>query len=324
MIAYIFRRILIGFFTLFLVTMIVYGMIRNMPGNPVAQMEAQDPSRVLSEEDKQRLMEIYGLDKPWYEAYWSWLGKICTGDLGVSIKLHENVSSVIAVRIGPTLLLSITSLCLMYILAIPIGFYSVVRSGKRDERIASFVLYMFYSIPSFVMGVGLLVVFYQWLEWLPPGIMSDDYDSFSYFGKLFDVGKHMILPVFCYTYGGLASFSRFIKANMEEVIRQDYIRTARAKGLSNYRVIVHHAFRNTLIPFVTMVGLALPGLLSGAIILEQIFEWPGMGSLFFECISNRDYPVIMGMILIFSIMTLLGQLLADILYTLVDPRVTYK
>ena len=134
----------------------------------------------------------------------------------------------------------------------------------------------------------------------------------------------MVLPTICYTYGGLASLSRFIKANMEEVIRQDYIRTARAKGVSNYRVIVHHAFRNTLIPFVTMIGLTLPGLLSGSIILEQIFDWPGMGQLFYRCISDRDYPVIMGMMLMFSILTLLGQLLADILYAFVDPRVTYK
>jgi peptide/nickel transport system permease protein len=134
----------------------------------------------------------------------------------------------------------------------------------------------------------------------------------------------LVLPVFCATYGGLAYYSRFVKSNMEEVIRQDYIRTARAKGVSERNIIVHHAFRNTLIPFATMIGLTLPGLLSGFVILESVFSWPGMGLLFLESIGTRDYPVIMGLTLMFSILTLLGQLLADILYAVVDPRVTYS
>jgi peptide/nickel transport system permease protein len=137
------------------------------------------------------------------------------------------------------------------------------------------------------------------------------------------LAKHLILPLVCYTYGGLAYFSRFVKANMEEAIRQDYIRTARAKGAGPVRVLVVHAFRNTLIPFVTLLGLTLPSILSGSIILEQIFSWPGMGMLFFEALNVRDYPVIMGLTLMFSVLTLLGQFLADVLYALVDPRVTY-
>ncbi len=324
MFAYLLRRILIGCFTLFLITLIVYGLVRNMPGTPITQIMASDPSRQISPADMEMLNKIYGLDKPWYEAYWIWLGNVLQGDLGDSFKEHENVAFVIGRRIGPTLLLSITSLLLTYSLAIPMGLFSVVRRGKTDERILSTILYMLYSIPSFVVGIGLLIVFYQNLGWFPPGLQSDNYSELSFCGKTLDLAKHMVLPTICYTYGGLASLSRFIKANMEEVIRQDYIRTARAKGVSNYRVIVHHAFRNTLIPFVTMIGLTLPGLLSGSIILEQIFDWPGMGQLFYRCISDRDYPVIMGMMLMFSILTLLGQLLADILYAFVDPRVTYK
>ena len=324
MFAYLLRRILIGCFTLFLITLIVYGLVRNMPGTPITQIMASDPSRQISPADMEMLNKIYGLDKPWYEAYWIWLGNVLQGDLGDSFKEHENVAFVIGRRIGPTLLLSITSLLLTYSLAIPMGLFSVVRRGKTDERILSTILYMLYSIPSFVVGIGLLIVFYQNLGWFPPGLQSDNYAELSFCGKTLDLAKHMVLPTICYTYGGLASLSRFIKANMEEVIRQDYIRTARAKGVSNYRVIVHHAFRNTLIPFVTMIGLTLPGLLSGSIILEQIFDWPGMGQLFYRCISDRDYPVIMGMMLMFSILTLLGQLLADILYAFVDPRVTYK
>jgi peptide/nickel transport system permease protein len=142
-------------------------------------------------------------------------------------------------------------------------------------------------------------------------------------GKAWDIFLHAVLPVTCFTYGSLAYYSRFIKANMEEAVRQDYIRTARAKGVSPRGIIWKHAFRNTLIPLVTLIGLTLPSLLSGAIILERIFAWPGMGTLFFESIHERDYPVIMGLTLMFSVLTLLGQLLADVLYAVVDPRVTY-
>ncbi|MCH7727260.1 MAG: ABC transporter permease, partial [Planctomycetes bacterium] len=155
------------------------------------------------------------------------------------------------------------------------------------------------------------------------GLKSDDFDDMTTLQQAWDLMKHMLLPVICFTYGSLAYFSRFVKANMEEVIRQDYIRTARAKGVGPFRVIVHHAFRNTMVPFVTLVGLTLPALLSGAVILEQIFNWPGMGQLFFESILRRDYETIMGLTLMFSIMTLAGQLLADILYAVVDPRITY-
>jgi peptide/nickel transport system permease protein len=156
------------------------------------------------------------------------------------------------------------------------------------------------------------------------GMTSDNFNQMSFGQKVFDLAYHCILPITCYTYASLAYYSRFIRANMQEVIRQDYIRTARAKGVGPWTVLVKHAFRNTLIPLVTMIGLTLPALLSGAIILEQIFSWPGMGSLFFEAIRERDYPTLMGLVLLFSVLTLLGQLLADVLYAWVDPRVSYS
>lgn len=270
------------------------------------------------------LKKVYGLDKPFPVAYASWVGNMfLKGDLGTSFKERKSVSLVIGQRIGPTLLLSVTSLTLTYLLAIPMGLFSVVRRGKPDERILSTILYMLYSVPSFVTAILLLIVFYQYLGLLPPGLSSDNYNDLTFSGKILDTLKHMILPVVCYTYGGLASLSRFVKANMEEVIRQDYIRTARAKGVPRWNILINHAFRNTLIPFVTMIGMTLPGLLGGSIILEQVFNWPGMGQLFFSSISDRDYPVIMGMILMFSILTLIGQLIADILYAVVDPRIKY-
>jgi peptide/nickel transport system permease protein len=153
---------------------------------------------------------------------------------------------------------------------------------------------------------------------------GDNFDDLSLTGKAWDLFTHSLMPVACLTYGSLAYYSRFIHANMQEVIRQDYIRTARAKGVGRVRVIVHHAFRNTLIPLATMIGLTLPSLLSGAVIIEQIFSWPGMGSLFFDSIRTRDYNVMMGLTAMFALLTLAGQLLADVLYALVDPRVTYS
>jgi len=327
---YLIRRSLLGFLTLLLITFVVFGLIRAMPGDPLTvQLAEVDPSRQIRPEDYERMKKAYGLDKPWYAAYAQWAGNLVQGDLGRSISRKQPVLGLIGERVGPTMLLSVTSLGLAYLLSVPMGLYSTVRSGRTDERTLSTLLYMLYSLPSFVAALLLLVLFAVKLEgtaWELPlfGMVSDNYRELSFFGKVGDVLRHMILPVTCYTYAGLAYMSRFVKANMEEVIRQDYIRTARAKGVHPFNVVVHHAFRNTLIPFVTLLGLTLPALLSGSVILEQIFTWPGMGRLFFEAITERDYPTIMGLTLMFSFLVLLGQLLADVLYAVVDPRVTYS
>ena len=172
----------------------------------------------------------------------------------------------------------------------------------------STILYMLYSLPAFVAALYLQLLFYSKLGWLPLfGMTSDQYATLSAGGKMWDIFRHALLPIVCFTYGSLAYYSRFIRANMQEVIRQDYIRTAKAKGVPPDRVLWHHAFRNTLIPLVTLIGLTLPQLLSGAVILEQIFAWPGIGQLFFESISQRDYDTLMGLTLMFSVMTLLGS-----------------
>ena len=330
MVSYLIRRLLLGAVTLVLVTFAVYALIRNMPGTPLTiNMAEVDPSRRISKEEEQRLLRTYGLDKPWYIGYFVWLNKVRQGDLGYSMFEKEPVARSIAKRIGPTLLLSGTSLFLAYVLSVPMGLYFSHRSGKADERTLSFGMYMLYSLPSFVAALMLLTLFYQQLRdtaWELPlqGMISTDYAEKSTLGKMVDVLRHLILPLACLTYGGLAYDSRFIKANMEEALRQDYIRTARAKGASSWRTVVVHAFRNTLIPFVTLLGLALPSLLSGAVILEGIFGWPGMGQLFFQSIGRRDYDEIMGLTLMFTTLTLIGQLMSDILYAFVDPRVTYK
>ncbi len=330
MFQYLIRRVLIGLVTLVLITFVVYGLIRNMPGTPLTYALGEtDPSRRIRPEDLERMKRAYGLDKHWTEAYFHWMSRVVQLDLGRSLSRRQPVAKLIGERIGPTLLLSGTSLFLAYLLSVPMGLFATVRSGKPDERALSTFLYMLYSLPTFVAALLLLIFFAVRMAgtpWELPlfGMVSDNYRELSFFGKVGDVLRHMILPVTCFTYGSLAYFSRFVKANMLEVIRQDYIRTARAKGVHPFHVIVRHAFRNTLIPFVTLIGLTMPALLSGSVILEQIFTWPGMGRLFFEAITERDYPTIMGLTLMFSLLTLLGQLVADVLYAVVDPRVTYS
>ncbi len=326
MTSYIIRRFLIGALTLVLITFFVYGLIRSMPGTPLTTALAElDPSKSVSQVEFERMKRIYGLDKPWYQAYFIWIGNLAKGDLGRSIARKQPVMRLIGERVGATLLLTIPSLIIAYTLSIPLGLWATAKSGTFQERTVSTLLYMLYALPVFVAALYLQLVLAVRLEWLPlMGLNSPDYERMSVFGKAWDIFKHALMPMICFTYGSLAYETRFIKSNMEEVIRQDYIRTARAKGVGPVRVIVHHAFRNTLIPMVTLIGLTLPALLSGAVILERIFSWPGMGSLFFESPRERDYPTIMGLTLMFSVLTLLGQLLADLLYAFVDPRVTYS
>ena len=327
MLQFLIRRFLIGLVTLVLITFVVYALVRRMPGTPLTlELSERNPAHEISPAELKQLEKQYGLDKPVPLAYLIWIGNVARFDLGRSIPNNNRpVSELISEKIGPTLLLSSTSLVLAYLLSIPLGLGATVRSGKFDERAGSTLLYMLYSLPSFVAALYLQLLLAVKFDLLPIyGMVGDEYESLSPAGKAWDILQHMVLPVTCFTYGSLAYYTRFVKSNMEEVIRQDYIRTARAKGVSSFRVIIHHAFRNTLIPMVTMIGLTLPALLSGAIILERIFVWPGIGTLFFDSIHKRDYQTIMGLTLMFSVLTLAGQLLADILYAFVDPRVTYS
>lgn len=326
MLTYVFRRLVVGLFTLMLITFVIFGLVRSMPGTPLTVAFAEsDPSKMMSEADLKRLEKTYGLDKPWYQAYFVWLGNLAKMDLGVSISRKRPVLTLIKERVGPTLMLSVSSLILTYLFSIPMGLWSTAKSGSTLERTSSTLLYMLYSLPAFVAALFLQILLAVKLDLLPlRGMTSNGYEAMTALGKTFDIMKHALLPVICFTYGSLAYYTRFIKSNMEEVIRQDYIRTAYAKGVSPSTVMFKHAFRNTLIPFVTLLGLTLPSLLSGAVILERIFSWPGMGNLFFESLGERDYPTIMALTLMFSCLTLLGQLLADILYAVVDPRISYS
>jgi peptide/nickel transport system permease protein len=328
MATYLLRRLLLGLLTLAVITCVVYALIRNMPGSPLTAQLGEDPSRKINPQDFARMQHAYGLDRPWHEGYLRWAGNLLQGDLGRSITRKQPVTTLIAERIGPTFLLSGTALVLIWTAAVPLGLYAAARSNRADERATSLLLYMLYSFPTFVAALFLQIVFAVWLRgtaWeLPLFGMTDLPPDAPWPARVADVARHAVLPVICQAYVSLAYDSRFIKANLEEVLRQDYVRTARAKGAGPVRVLFHHAFRNTLIPLVTLLGLSLPALIGGSVIIEQIFTWPGMGRLFFESIRERDYPTIMGLTLVFSGLTLLGQLLADVLYGAVDPRVTVE
>lgn len=331
MTSFLIRRFFGGIITLLCITMIVYILIRNMPGDPVLQKIMGSTEGAKIQKDKtarqiEAMRKNMGLDVNPIIGYKRWLVKVLHLDMGESLEDNRRVTDRISERILPTLYLSIPSLILIYLLSIPMGLYSTAKNRSRSERILSAVLYVLYSIPSFVMALFLMS--YLVLPYFPgfpiTGMQSDDYDTLGFWGKKWDLFQHILLPVFCYTYAGLAYYTRFIRSNMMEIIRQDYIRTARAKGLPEEVVLIRHGFRNSLIPLVTLLGMSLPSLISGSIILENIFSWPGMGKEFLESINKRDYPMIMGITLMFSVLIMIGNLLADILYAVVDPRVTYQ
>jgi len=326
MLNYLLRRLAIGGITLLLITFLIYGLIRSMPGDPtVAEVNIMDPAQKADLDSQRKLREYYHLDDPIPVGYLAWLVNVCQGDLGHSRPQKMDVVDAISERVGPTLFLSITSMVIAYCVAMPFGLYASARSGRLDERFVSVLLYMLYSFPAFVAALLLQYLFYSRLKLLPLDQMtSPNFERLDTWGQFVDLFKHALLPIACYTYGGLAYYSRFIRANMAEVMQQDYIRTARAKGVAPRQVLVKHGFRNTLIPMATLLGLTLPGLLSGSVVLEQIFSWRGMGLLFLDSIYARDYPLIMGLTLLFSVLTLAGTLLSDILYALVDPRVAYS
>ncbi len=323
---YLIRRLMLGVVTLFLITFLVYGLVRSIPGDPALLRTAQtsDLSKKFDEKAYQQYRKQFRLDRHWTIAYFLWLGDALQGNLQQSFSEERPVTETIGDRIGNTLVLTISSLLLAYMLSIPLGLRFAAKSGGVEERTISAALYMLYSLPSYVAALFLQLLFAVKLGWLPLFGTHDteNWNTMNVWQQTWDVFLHAILPVTCYTYAGLAYYARFIKANMNEVMRQDFIRTARAKGVAPRRVIVHHAFRNTLIPLVTQIGLTLPALLGGSVILEQIFNWPGIGQLFLLSLKRLDYPVVMGLVLMFSVMTLLGQLLADVLYAVVDPRVS--
>ncbi|MEK6647427.1 MAG: ABC transporter permease [Candidatus Firestonebacteria bacterium] len=320
--SYIFKRLLLSIPILLGITIITFGIIHITPGGPTV-IQSQMNVKV-SPDSIERLKALYDLDKPIHIQYIKWVKRLVFFNFGNSFIDERPVISKIVERLPATLLLNILSLFLIFIVAIPIGVFSATKQHSIWDKLFTVITFAGYSIPTFWLALILMLFFGIMLNWLPiSGIHSINYDSMTIIEKIIDIAKHLILPVFISAFGGFASISRYTRSSMLEVIRQDYIRTARAKGLPEKVVIYKHALKNALLPIITILGLCLPGLIGGGIIFETIFAWPGMGRLAYESALTFDYPVIMGVVTIGAILTLIGNLLADITYALVDPRIRY-
>lgn len=329
---YILKRLLLIVPTLLGITVVTFAIIQLAPGNPAllkVQMGRQGGvgDQAVAQAIVEQTRKLYGLDKPLPVRYWIWLKRVATLDFGNSYKDHRPVMDKILEVLPVTLQLSVLSIFLSYLLAVPIGVYSAVRQDSLGDRAATIVLFVLYSLPNF--WVATLVIVYlgggDYLDLFPVyGLSSFDAERWPFWRWLADRLWHLVLPVGCLTYGGLASLSRYMRAGMIEVIRQDYILTARAKGLSEKAVVFKHALRNSVIPIVTFLAFLLPAMIGGSVIVESIFSIPGMGKLGFEAVLSRDYPVIMAIATISALLTLVGMLLSDILYVLVDPRISFE
>jgi len=321
MIGYTVKRLIFMIPLLLGITIICFVVMHLAPGAPT-DLETQMNPRV-SAEMKERLRAMYDLDKPLPEQYLIWLNKLVRLDLGVSFSSDRRpVADKILERLPITIALNILSMILILMVAIPLGVLSAVHQNSFFDKITGVFVFIGFAVPTFWLALLLMILFGVQLGWLPiSGIRSLNYEYLPPGMAFIDLIKHLIMPVLLSAFGGLAGFSRYMRANMLEVIRQDYITTARAKGLSERLVIYKHALRNALLPLVTILGLSVPGLIGGSVIFETIFAIPGMGQLFYMSVMARDYPTIMGILFIGAVLTLLGNLLADLSYALVDPRI---
>lgn len=321
MLQYLFKRLLQMIPILLGITVITFVVIHLAPGEPTDLQTQLNPK--VSMEARERLRAYYGLDKPLYQQYLDWLWRLVRLDFGRSFSQdNRKVINKIAERLPITIGLNVLSMFLIICIAIPIGVLSATHQYSFFDKFTTVFVFIGFAVPTFWLALLLMILFGVNLGWLPiSGLKSLDYDNLTFLGMMTDRAKHLILPVFVAAFGGLAGFSRYTRANMLEVIRQDYIMTAKAKGLSENRVIYKHALRNALLPVITILGLSVPALIGGSVIFETIFAIPGMGQLFYLSVMSRDYPVIMGILVLGAILTLLGNLLADISYGVVDPRI---
>lgn len=318
--------------TLLGITILSFLIIHLAPGKPTDVLTEMNPK--ITPEARERLEKYYGLDKPIYTQYGLWLKRVVKLDFGESfstdrrpviVKIWDTKQPLMERRLFITFVINALSMLLIFLIAIPIGVFSATHQGSFSDKVTTVTVFVGFATPGFWLALLLMMLFGIHLGWLPiSGLKSMDYDTLSVFGKIWDRTEHLILPVFISSFGGLAGLSRFMRGSMLEVIRQDYITVARAKGLHENTVVYRHALRNALLPIITLLGLAVPGLIGGSVIFENIFGIPGMGQLFYMSVMTRDYPLVMGILTIGAFLTLLGNLLADIGYMLTDPRIRAK
>lgn len=342
---FIVRRLFQAFILLFFISALIYFILNFVPGGPFDLLRASNPR--VTQDHINRLNALLGLDKPVYERYLIWIGKLLQGDWSTSwtVSIGRPVSELIMNRLPYTVLLMTISTVLSIVLAIPIGVYSAVKQYSWADYVVTALSFFGAAMPTFFFGILMIIVFSIGLGWFPaaggvaapglPGNIIDVIRRVITFGQsdpaiagreaeiFLDGLKHLAMPATVLSLFNLAGYSRYVRSSMLEVLKQDYMRTARAKGVVERVVILKHGLRNALIPVVTIIMLSIPGLFTGAIITETIFSWPGMGRLFFDGISQVDWSLVQGILVITAFLVVVCNLLADISYALIDPRIQY-
>lgn len=322
MTSYLLRRLLYAALTFVGITVATFALIHSVPGDPISFFAGRGGIRSLPPETIAAIRSEFHLDRSLPEQYVYWVRGVVTFDFGQSIMDRRAVRTVIAEKLPATFVLNLIAFVLAASIGVPVGLWSAARSGRLAERASAVSFFLLYSLPSFWVALMLIQFFSVRWNLLPLfGMVSDHYDSMTFGMKILDRARHLVLPVLTLTYAQLAIFARFSKSSVTEVIRQDYITAARAKGAGTVAVLWRHAFRNALLPLITLLGLTIPFLMSGSVIVEKIFQWDGIGLLYFNAILARDYPVVMALTVVTAVITLLASVLADVLYALADPRV---
>lgn len=317
---YIIRRLLQMIPTMIGITILVFAITALVPGDYITAQ--QNPN--MTAEKALQLREIYGLDKNPVERYFIWVGNMITGNMGDSLQHKRPVTDVIGDYVWNSFLIAFFSMMFSWIIAVITGVFSAKFQYSFFDKVVTLFVFLCMSLPSFF--IGLVLIKFMAVDWklFPVGGMTTAGHSGSTWDYIVDVGHHMFLPVLVLTMLSTGSLTRYFRTSMLEVIRQDYIRTARAKGLKERTVIFKHALRNAMLPAITLMGFELPALFSGAIILEKIFVWPGVGQVYLESITMRDYPFMLGFTIFLAALTLIGTLLSDVLYGIADPRIRLK
>lgn len=342
MASYFGKRILLIIPTLLGISIVCFLIMQMVPGGPVEQAVQQMKLAVqgeggaggggtlqsaITETELENIKRYYGFDKPVLTRYLIWLGQLLRLDLGTSYTYEKPVLQLIVSRIPISLTFGLTSLCLTYLICIPLGIQKALRHGEAFDQWSSVLIFLGYSIPGFALAVALIVIFGggSFLNWFPvSGVVSDNFESLSLWGKIADYFHHMFLPLLCYSIGGFASLTLLMKNSLMEQLNQDYIRTALAKGLSYHQAVFRHGLRNALIPITTNIGMIIGVILSGTLLIETVFTIDGMGLLGYQAILNRDYPVALGLIVISSLLMLVGRIISDFCLALVDPRIRFQ
>jgi peptide/nickel transport system permease protein len=303
------------------ISFMVFALLNLVPGSPIDQFEF-NPN--VTPADLERIQENLGLNEPWYERYFIWLGDALQGDLGNSLVNYTPVWYALKSALPNTLILALTSLTLAIVFAIPLGVLSAVKRNSLFDRVVTVLTTAFNSVPSIWLGLLAVILFsVKFQEWGLPSLPTGGVKDLRGGGGFWDRVEHLLMPSVVVALVSLASWTRYIRSSMLEVIRQDYVRTAQAKGLRNRVVLMGHAFRNALLPLVTLVGLTIPDVFGGALIIENVFAYPGMGRLTVNSLQANDYTIAMACVMMFAVLTLLGNLISDILYGVMDPRVRY-